>query len=86
MMFVMTFPAFVDTSSFAVKSSGSVEALWLMSILSFVANVAVFVYQVKRIRTRKMSPIHDEIYTDIPAYDDVAKLNISAPQNSMNPA
>jgi hypothetical protein len=74
MMFVMTFPSFVDTSSFAVKSSGSVEALWLMSILSFVANVAVFVYQVKRIRARKLSPIHDELYQDLVAFEDVAKF------------
>jgi hypothetical protein len=72
MIFVMTFPSFVDTSQYAVKSSGSVEALWLISILSFVANVAVFVYQFKRIRDRKLNAVKDELYTDLAAYQEVA--------------
>lgn len=74
MMFVMTFPSFVDTSSYAVKSSGSTDALWLFSILSFVANVAVFAYQIQRIRSRKLSPTRDELYTDLNAYQEVAAL------------
>lgn len=74
MMFVMTFPSFVDSSQFAVKSSGSVEALWFVSMLSFVCNVAVFVYQFRRIRARKLNPIRDEIFTDLAAYKEISAL------------
>lgn len=78
MMFVMTFPHFVDTSQYAVKSSGSVTALWVVSLLSFAANVAVFAYQVHRIRTRKLRPTKDELYTDLAGYKEVAALKYSS--------
>ena len=74
MMFVMTFPSFVDHSEYAVQSSNSVTALWVVSMLSFVVNVAVFVYQFHRIRTRKLRATKDELYTDLPAYQEVAAL------------
>ncbi|MDX2321848.1 MAG: DUF5692 family protein [Moritella sp.] len=73
MMFVMTFPGFVDTSMFAVKASGSTTAMWSISILSILANIAVFVYQVRKIRKNKLNPLKHELYTDLKAYQEVGQ-------------
>lgn len=90
MMFVMAFPTFVDTSMFAVKASQSTTAMWFVSILSIVANVAVFVYQIHRIRSRKLNPLKDELYTDLPQYLEVKDLdattNKEPPRLSGQPA
>ncbi len=72
MMFTMAVPAFVTDSRFAVESSHSTTALFVVSALSLAANLAVAVYQVHRIRTRRLDPLRDELYTDLPAYRKVA--------------
>ncbi len=72
MMFVMCFPAFVDTSMFAVKSSHSVAALWVVSGLALASNVAVFGYHAYRIVRYRLNPLTEEIYTDLAAYREVA--------------
>jgi hypothetical protein len=74
MMFVMTFPSFVDTSMFAVKSSHSPTALWVVSALSLAANVAVLVYEIIVIRKTKRNPLKEELYTELAAYKQVAAL------------
>jgi len=74
MMFVMTFPSFVDTSMFAVKSSHNIAALWVVSILAFVANVAVLVYEIVKIVKTKRNPLKEEMYTDLKEYKQVAAL------------
>ena len=71
MMFVMCFPGFVDTSMFAVKSSHSTAALWLVSSLALAVNLSVFVYHVYRIVNYKLNPLTEEIYTDLAAYKEV---------------
>ena len=71
-MFAMTFPAFIDTSMFAVKSSHSVTALWVVSSLALASNMAVFIYHVYKIVKFKRNPLKEEIYTDLPAYKAVA--------------
>ena len=72
MMFVMCFPSFVDTSIFAVKSSHNTDAMWLVSIISLVFNIGVFVYQFSKIRRLKLKPLHDELHTDLAVYREVA--------------
>ena len=74
MMFVMTFPSFVDTSMFAVKSSHSIAALWTVSSLALAANVGVLVYEVYKVVKTKRNPLKEEIYTDLAAYQQVAQL------------
>lgn len=74
MMFVMTFPTFVDTSVFAVKSSHSTTALWIVSGLALASNVAVLVYEIYRIARTKRNPLKEEIYTELEAYKQVASL------------
>ena len=78
MMFVMTFPSFVDTSMFAVKSSHSVTALWVVSGLALAANVAVLGYEIYKIIKTKRNPLKEELYTDLPAYQQVAALRQGA--------
>lgn len=68
MMFVMSYPSFVDTSVFAVKSSHNPKALFLVSFLSLVANVMVFVYHFKRVLEKKKNPIQGEVYKELHAY------------------
>ena len=75
MMFTMAFPAFVSTSTFAVDSSHNPVALFTVSALSLVANVAVAVYQVRRIVTRRLNPLKDELWTDLPDYQKVIVAN-----------
>ena len=74
MMFVMTFPTFVDTSMFAVKSSHNTTALWVVSSLALASNIAVLVYEVYKIVKTKRNPLKEEIYTDLDAYKQVASL------------
>ena len=74
-MFSLTFPYFAETSQFAVKSSHSVTALFVVSILALASNIAVFVYHFGRILKHKKNPLKDEIYTDLAGYQEIVKLN-----------
>ncbi|HEY3437228.1 MAG TPA: DUF5692 family protein [Actinotalea sp.] len=85
MMFTMAVPSFVSSSSFAVQSSHKPAALFVVSAVSLAANVAVAVYQVRRIRSRHLNPLTDELYTDLPAYQRVLAANVEAPQPSPAP-
>ena len=75
MMFTMAVPAFVSTSTFAVDSSHDPAALFTVSAISLAANIAVAVYQVRRIVTRKLNPLKDELWTDLPDYQKVVAAN-----------
>lgn len=81
MMFTMAVPTFVTDSRFAVESSNDPAALFAVSALSLLANVAVIVFQVHRIITRRLNPLTDEIYTDLPQYLEVRDANIAVPQS-----
>ena len=74
MMFVMTFPNFVDTSKFAIKSSHNPTALWVVSSLALAANIAVLVYEIYKVRKTKRNPLKEELYSDLPAYQQVASF------------
>ncbi len=76
MMFTMAVPAFVTASDFSVSSSHNPAALFTVSALSLAANVAVLIYQVYRIRTRRLNPLKQEIYTDHTQYREVREANI----------
>lgn len=68
MMFTMAVPTFVHDSVFAVDASRNPAALFTVSAVSLAANVAVAVYQVHRMVTRRRHPLRDELWTDLPAY------------------
>lgn len=74
-MFSLTFPLFADTSQFAVQSSHNTTALWVVSALALVSNIAVFVYHVYRIVKHKRNPLKDEIYSDLKAYQSIVLEN-----------
>ncbi len=74
MMFVMTFPSFVDTSIFAVKSSHNPVALFVVSALALASNLGVLGYEIYTIRKTRRNPLKEELYTDLPAYRQVAAL------------
>ncbi|NTW40863.1 MAG: hypothetical protein HGA44_13445, partial [Cellulomonadaceae bacterium] len=73
MMFTMAVPSFVTDSMFSVASSHNPAALFTVSAISLVANVAVAVVQVRRIVSRRLNPLRDELYTDLPAYRAVVE-------------
>jgi len=72
-MFAMSFPAFIDTSKFAVKSSHNPKALFIVSAVALVANMAVLVYNIHKIRKFKHNPLKDELHTDLAGYSFVSK-------------
>ena len=72
MMFVMAFPAFVDTSQFAVKSSHNETALMVVSLLSLAANVGVFIYHFYKIFKFKRNPITGAVHSDLKQYQEIA--------------
>lgn len=70
-MFAQTFPAFEDTSSFAVKTTLNPTAMWTLSIISFACNFALFAYQLRRIIRKRLNPLTDELYVEHPDYREV---------------
>jgi len=76
MMFTMAVPTFVSSSMFAVESSHDPAALFVVSALSLVANVAVVVYQVRVIVTRRRNPLREELFTHLRAYREVRDANV----------
>ncbi|GCE76078.1 DUF5692 family protein [Cellulomonas biazotea] len=77
MMFTMAFPTFVSSSPFAVDSSHDPTALFVVSALSLAANVAVAVYQVRVIVTRRRNPLRDELFTHLRPYREVRDANVA---------
>jgi len=72
-MFAMTFPAFIDTSKYAVKASLDPRALFIVSALALAANIALIIYHVYKIVKHKRNPLTQEVYIDEPAYAELLK-------------
>ncbi|WP_315094464.1 DUF5692 family protein [uncultured Cellulomonas sp.] len=75
MMFTMAVPTFVTSSQFAIDSSHNPTALFVVSALSLLANVAVAVYQVRVVVTRRRNPLKDELFTHLRPYREVLEAN-----------
>ncbi len=71
LMFLMTFPAFVDSSMFTVRSSQNVAALYVMSSLALAANLGALVYHLYRIFRYRINPVKDEVYSTLPQFKEV---------------
>jgi len=71
MMFTMAVPAFVGDSQFSVESSHSSTALFTVSAIALVANVALAVYQIRKMLKGRKNPLKVEIYDDTAAYRSV---------------
>ncbi len=70
-MFAMSYPAFADTSQWAVKSSHNPKALFTASFLALLVNVAIFIFYIYKLIKTKRNPLKEEIYTDLKAYKEV---------------
>ncbi len=75
MMFVMSFPAFIDTSKFAVKSTQNTTALFTMSAIALLANLVLVIYHVSKIVKSKRNPIKEEIYSDLKSFKQIKVAN-----------
>lgn len=80
MMFTMTFPSFVHDSKFAVQSSHNTTALFVMSLISLLANIALVVYHFYKIFKYKRNPFKEEIHKDEKAYQKVVTENTGVAQ------
>ena len=74
-MFAMTVPSFIDQSQFAVKASQNTTALFIVSLISLLANIAVFVYMIYKARKTNKNPYKDELYSDLDCYKEVKALS-----------
>ena len=71
----MAVPGFVTSSQFSVAASHNPAALLTVSLLSLAVNVAVLIYQVRTIVTRRLNPLTDELYAHLPQYAEVLAAN-----------
>jgi len=55
-----------------VDASHNTTALFLVSLLSLLANIAVVVYQVRVIVTKKRNPLRDELFVEQASYQQLA--------------
>lgn len=74
-MFVLTVPQFVDKVA-PVATTHNPTAFFIVSFLSLVANLALVIYQLKKVFKNKLNPLKDEIYIDTKAYKEVMDENI----------
>lgn len=54
---------------FGITSTHNPKALLILSILSLIANVAVFIYEIHTIIKTKRNPLKDELYTHLKSYE-----------------
>lgn len=76
MMFMMTMPNFLVSSKFAVASTHSPSAFYAVSIVSLIANLAVFAYQIYTMVKRKKNLLKDELYSHTKEYKNIIKENL----------
>ena len=75
MMFTMSFPNFVQDSKFAVQSSHNTTALFIVSLVSLIVNVIVFIYHYYKIFKYKRNPFSKDVHTDLKDYKEVIEKN-----------
>ena len=69
-MFVMTIPQFADKIA-PVPTTHRPEAFFILSLIALLANIALFVYQVIRIKKLRLNPLKDEVYAGTQTYENV---------------
>lgn len=74
MMFTMCFPAFTDSSMFAVHGSHNPTALFIVSALALAINIAVLIFWLYKIIKNKRNPLKEEVFSDTSAYKYVVEL------------
>jgi len=74
-MFVMTVPQFADKIA-PVPTTHNPNAFFVVSFIALLANVALFVYQIIRIKKKKLNPLKDELYVETKSYQLVLAENV----------
>ena len=64
MMFTMSVPMFVDSPRFGVPASHDPKALFTVSLIALIANVAVFAYHLSAIIKRRRNPLVENVYPE----------------------
>lgn len=77
---VLTFPHFMQDSAFAHRSAHNPTAMFIISALALVVNVAVFVYHVWTTAKKRRNPLRQEVYVDSPESMRLASKHASAKQ------
>lgn len=75
MMFAMTFPAFIDTSKYAVKASQNTTALFAISAIALIANIALVIFHMSKMVKSKRNPLKDDMYTELKSYKSIVEAN-----------
>ena len=83
MMAMMTFPAFFVDGQYAVASAHDPVAFYTISIISFVFNAAVLVYQAYTIIKRKKNPLTDELYDHLAESKQIKAENAASMEPSV---
>lgn len=73
-MFIMTIPSFADRVA-PVATTHNYTAFFIVSLLALIANVALAIYQFRKIFKLKLNPFKDEIFKDAKAYKRVVEEN-----------
>ncbi|MDP9801532.1 membrane protein implicated in regulation of membrane protease activity [Arcanobacterium wilhelmae] len=63
---VLTFPHFMHDSAFAHRSAHNPQAMFIVSLLALLVNVAVFAWHAYRVVTKRRNPLTQEVYADTP--------------------
>lgn len=74
-MFVMTVPQFADKIA-PVPTTHNPKAFFIVSLIALLANFALFVYQMIRIKKNKLNPFKDEIFAETKTYQNVLAENV----------
>jgi hypothetical protein len=72
-MFAMTFPGFLDNSSYAVRATQNPVALMLASTLAIISNIALFVYMIYKVIKTKKNPYSGELYSDLACHKEIVQ-------------
>ncbi len=70
-MFAQTFPNFQDSGMFVVKSTYNPTIYTIFGALALIANIAVFVYMLYKIKKTKRNPYKGELYTDLDKFKEI---------------
>jgi hypothetical protein len=74
-MFVMTVPQFADKIA-PVPTTHNPKVFFVVSFVALLANVALFLYQIIRIKKKKLNPLKDEIYVETKTYQKILTENV----------
>ena len=72
-MFAMAVPQFYTFAE--IPTTHNPTAFFAVSLVALAANMALAAYQVHRIRSRRLNPLKDELYTDTRSYREVVEEN-----------